>query len=261
MKFIDTHTHLFDEQFHEDIDKVILNAQNAQLEACFLPNVDEETISTMMHLAQKYPNFCYPMLGLHPCSVKENYEDILNKMYALFNEYSFWGVGETGLDYYWDKTFIKEQKEALSIQAEWAKEKKLPLILHTRDAMYDTIDVIKSCQEGNLKGIFHCFSGSYEQAKEIMKLGFLMGIGGVLTYKNSKLPETLSKIPLEYIVLETDSPYLSPVPFRGKRNEPAYIPLISQKLAEIYNCTIEKIAEVTTLNAKKLFGLSPIEPI
>ncbi len=256
MRFIDTHTHLFDEQFHQDIDIVIQNAQNAQLEVCFLPNVDEETILSMMKLAKKYPSFCYPMLGLHPCSVKENYEDVLKKMYVFFNEYTFWGIGETGLDYYWDRTYVKEQKEALVIQAEWAKEKKLPLILHTRDAMYETIEVIKNCQDGNLKGIFHCFSGSYEQAKEIMKLGFLMGIGGIVTYKNTKLPEILSKIPLDFIVLETDSPYLSPVPYRGKRNEPAYIPLIAQKLAEIYHCSIEKIADVTTFNAKKLFGFT-----
>lgn len=253
MYFIDTHTHLFDEQFHQDIDQVILNAQKAHVKACLLPNVDQETIQPMISLAQKYPNYCLPMIGLHPCSVNENFQEILNKIYLLLNKYKFWGIGETGLDYYWDKTYIKQQKIALQIQAEWAKEKNLPLILHTRDAMYDTIQIIKNCQNGKLKGIFHCFSGSYEQAKEIIKLGFYLGIGGVVTYKNTKLPETLSKIPLDYIVLETDSPYLSPVPYRGKRNESAYIPIIAQKLADIYQCSIEKIAEVTTTNAQNLF--------
>ncbi|GIV44739.1 MAG: TatD family hydrolase [Bacteroidia bacterium] len=255
MTFIDTHTHLFDEQFQKDIDIVIQNAKNANLKACFLPNVDEQTIPAMMSLAQKYPHFCYPMLGLHPCSVKENYQEVLDNMFALFQKYTFWGIGETGLDYYWDKTYIHQQKNALIIQAEWAKEKHLPLILHTRDAMYDTIQIIKSCQNGNLKGIFHCFSGSYEQAKEILKLGFLLGIGGVVTYKNTKLPETLSKIPLEFIVLETDAPYLSPVPYRGKRNESAYIPIIAQKLSEIYSLSVQEIAEITTHNAQKLFNL------
>lgn len=255
MTFIDTHTHLFDEQFFNDIDKIILDAKNANLEACFLPNVDQETVQAMLNLCHQYPNFCYPMIGLHPCSVKENYLTILKEFYTLLNQKVFWGIGETGLDYYWDKTYIKQQKEALKIQAEWALEKDLPLILHTRDAMYETIELIKTCQNGKLKGIFHCFSGSYEQAKEIMKLGFYMGIGGVVTYKNSKLPETLKKIPLDFLVLETDSPYLTPVPFRGKRNESSYLPIIAQKLAEIYDCSLEKIAEITTANAKKLFQL------
>ncbi len=256
ISFIDTHTHLFDEQFQNDVDVCIQNAKNQHLEACFLPNVDLETIHSMLELHQKYPNFCYPMLGLHPCSVKKNFLTVLDEMYKLFGIYTFWGVGETGLDYYWDKTFVQEQKEALIIQAEWAKNQNLPLILHTREAMYDTIELIKKCQNGKLKGIFHCFSGSYEQAKEIMKLGFYIGIGGVVTYKNTKLPDTLKKIPLDFIVLETDSPYLSPVPYRGKRNEPAYIPIIAQKLAEIYDCSLEKIAEITTVNARRLFQLN-----
>jgi TatD DNase family protein len=255
MKFIDTHSHLFDTQFQQDISQVIQNAKNASIKACFLPNVDQDTIQPMISLHENYPDFCFPMLGLHPCSVNHNFENVLNEMYKFFEKYTFWGIGETGLDYYWDKTFIKQQKEALMIQAEWAKIKNLPLILHTRDAMQDTIQLIKSCQNGNLKGIFHCFSGSYEQAKEIIKLGFYLGIGGVVTYKNTKLPETLKKISLDYVVLETDSPYLSPVPNRGKRNEPAYIPIIAQKLAEVYECSLEKIAEVTTSNAKRLFNL------
>jgi TatD DNase family protein len=253
MTFIDTHTHLFDEQFANDIHQIIQNAKNANVEACFLPNVDEATLPSMLSLHQQYPDYCFPMLGLHPCSVKENYQQILQNLYKLLGTHNFWGIGETGLDFYWDKTFIQEQKKSLIIQAEWAKEKNLPLILHTRDAMYETIEVIKTCQNGQLKGIFHCFSGSYEQAKEIMKLGFLIGIGGVVTYKNTKLTETLKKIPLDFIVLETDAPYLSPVPYRGKRNETAYIALVAQKLSEIYECSIDKIAEITTHNAKKLF--------
>jgi TatD DNase family protein len=194
------------------------------------------------------------MMALHPCSIKENYKDELAFVYKNLQKRKFAAIGETGLDFYWDKTFVTQQYESLHTQIEWALEYQLPVVLHTRNAMRETIDVINEYIPRGLKGIFHCFSGTIGEAKEIIKAGFLLGVGGVLTYKNSGLAEVIKEIDIDHLVLETDAPYLSPVPFRGKRNESSYLTYIAQKLADIKNISIEEVAAVTTANAEKVFG-------
>ena len=194
------------------------------------------------------------MAGLHPCSVKENYKEELSIVEKLLSERKFAAIGETGLDFYWDKTFVKEQYESLRIQAEWALQYNIPLVLHTRDAMQEAIDVIKSYNGRGLTGIFHCFSGTLKMQKILLIKIFYLGIGGVVTYKNSGLAEVVKDIDLDYIVLETDAPYLTPVPFRGKRNESSYLKYIAQKIADVKNISVEEVAERTTKNAEKIFG-------
>lgn len=254
MKYIDTHSHQYSRKFQSDRADSIARAQEV-LSHLFLPNIDLESIEAMNQLAADYPDFCFPMMGLHPCSVKEDWTEVLDKMEKEFANGKYYGVGETGLDYYWDKTFVAEQKDALRRQIEWAKDMDLPLILHCRESMDDVIELVTEGQDGRLKGIFHCFTGTPEQAQKIQDLGFLMGIGGVLTYKKSGLDEVVKDIPLESLVLETDSPYLPPVPHRGKRNESSYVPFIAKKLAEVLDVPMMKVAEVTSANALKVFGI------
>ena len=258
MLIIDTHTHIYLEDFDPDIEDAIQRAEKIGVKYFMLPNIDSTSIAQVKKLHAKFPASCFPMMGLHPCSVKENFKGELKiAEEELFNnsEIKYYGVGECGLDYYWDKTFILQQKEALHIQSKWAKDLNLPIILHTRDSMDDGIELIKGEQNGKLKGIFHCFGGTIEQAQQIIDLGFLMGIGGVLTYKKSGLDEVLKNIDLKYLVLETDAPYLTPVPFRGKRNEPAYLEYILTRLAEVKNCTKEEVAKITSENAMNLFRI------
>lgn len=253
---IDTHTHLFSKEFSEDIDLVIERAKENHVELMILPNIDIDSIQPLEILVQKYPNMCKTLWGLHPCSVDENYLTNLDIIKKKITEHPPIGIGECGIDLYWDKTFITEQKEALKIQANWAKEMKLPLIIHARDSFPEIFEVLDEVNDENLKGIFHCFTGGEEEANKVLSYGgFLLGIGGVVTYKNSHLPSLLPNIPLENIVLETDSPYLPPVPYRGKRNESSYIIYVAEKLCEIYRLPLAKIEEITTSNAKKLFNL------
>ena len=209
----------------------------------------------MLHLEAKHPQKCIAMMGLHPCSVNANYKDELQQVEEWFSKRNFVAVGEIGLDFYWDKTFVSEQTESFKTQIELAIKKNIPIVIHTRNAMQETINVVKEYSKQNVRGIFHCFSGSYESAKEIIKAGFYLGIGGVVTYKNAGLAEVLQKIDLKHIVLETDSPYLSPVPFRGKQNEPSYLKYIIEKVAEIKNISVEEVAEVTTKNGLQIFGI------
>lgn len=253
MKLIDSHTHLYVDEFNDDIDAVIERAQKEGVEKFFLPAIDSAETSAMHSLEEKYPGVIFAMAGLHPCSVKENYKEELLKIEKQLEQRQFAAIGETGLDFYWDTTFKEQQYASLHEQTKWAIHYKRPLILHTRNAMQETIDVIKSYKGQNLRGIFHCFSGSLENAQEIIALGFLLGIGGVLTYKNSGLDKVIENIALEHIVLETDAPYLSPVPFRGRRNEPAYLKFIAKKLAEIKQINVEEVARITTQNAESLF--------
>lgn len=253
MLFIDTHTHLYDDSFNEDIDEVISKSINAGVDKMLLPNCDIHTMEAMLHLSKKYPHNLYPMLGLHPCYVKEDYKDQLARIKELETHADYVAIGEIGLDYYWDKTFVQEQKDAFSIQINWAKEKNLPIVIHTRDSIDDGIEIVQSNQNGHLNGVFHCFSGNVEQAKKIVDVGFYLGIGGVVTFKNSNLRDVLKSVPLHRIVLETDSPYLAPVPYRGKRNESSYIPYIAQELNKVYDMSIQEIAMITTDNAMKLF--------
>ncbi len=252
--FTDTHTHLYDEQFDQDREAIIQKSLAAGVTKMYLPNCDQSTIAPMMDMVQKWPEHCFPMMGLHPCYVKEGYQKELDIVAAWLEKERFAAVGEIGLDYHWDTTFVAQQKEAFNIQMDWALQYKLPIVIHTRESMQDGIDMVRQKQDGNLKGIFHCFGGTVEEAKQITDLGFYVGIGGVVTFKKSGLNEVLQAVPMEYIVLETDAPYLAPVPYRGKRNESSYIPLIAEKIADIKQCSVAVVADVTTKNAAKLFG-------
>jgi len=255
MKYIDTHTHLFSKQFNNDRHEAVHRAIDAGVEKMLLPNIDVESIEEMYALCDSFKDNCLPMIGLHPSDVKADYETALAEIEAQFGKRDFIAIGETGLDYYWDTTFKEQQKKSLLLHIRWAKEKRLPIVLHTRNSFEDTLEMIKAEKDQNLTGIFHCFSGTKEDADKIMNVGFSMGIGGVLTFKNSGIAEVVAGIPIEYLVLETDSPYLAPVPYRGKRNESSYIPIIAQKLAEVKNMSIEEVAKITTENAKRLFNL------
>lgn len=254
MKLIDTHTHLYVAEFKDDIDEVMKRALDEGVEKFYLPAIDSAETNAMDELEKKFPNIVFAMAGLHPCSVKENYKEELSKIEQQLGERKFAAMGETGLDFYWDTSFTEQQYESLHTQTQWAIKYNLPLVLHTRNAMQETIDVIKSYKGQNLRGIFHCFSGNVENAKDITQMGFLLGIGGVLTYKNSGLDKVVEEIDLRHIVLETDSPYLSPTPFRGKRNESSYLKYIAAKLAEIKQISIEEVAAITTDNAEKIFS-------
>ncbi len=252
---IDTHCHLYVSEFDEDLETVIRNAEMEDVKKFYLPAIDSSFTERMNVLVAKYPNDCKPMVGLHPCSVKENFLVEIDHILEQLDKKNYAGIGETGLDFYWDKTFVTQQYQALEIQIELALQQNLPLILHTRNAMQETIEIIKKYKHTSLRGIFHCFSGSYEQAKEIIKTGFYLGIGGVLTYKNAGLPAVLERLDLQQIVLETDAPYLTPVPFRGKRNESSYLKYIAQKLADVKNISVEEVKIITTQNAEKIFGV------
>jgi TatD DNase family protein len=253
MKLIDTHTHLYVREFREDIDSVVERAINEGVEKFYLPAIDSSENDALLELEKKFPGKMYAMAGLHPCSVKENYKEELAAIEQQLSEREFAAIGETGLDFYWDTTFSKQQYESLHTQAKWAIQYKLPLVLHTRNAIQETIDVIKECKGTGLTGIFHCFSGALSDAKEIIDSGFLLGIGGVVTFKNSGLAEVIKDIDLKYLVLETDAPYLAPSPYRGKRNESSYLKYIVQKIAEIKDLTVEEVAAQTTKNADDIF--------
>lgn len=253
MKLIDTHTHLYVQEFREDINSVVERAINEGVEKFYLPAIDSSENAALLELEKKFPGKMYAMAGLHPCSVKENYKEELAAIEKQLSQREFVAIGETGLDFYWDTTFTKQQYESLHIQTEWAIQYKLPLVLHTRNAMQETIDVIKEYKGTGLRGIFHCFSGTLSNAKEIMDLGFLLGIGGVVTFKNSGLAAVIKNIDLKYIVLETDAPYLAPSPYRGKRNESSYLKYIAQKIAETKELTMEEVAAQTTKNANDIF--------
>lgn len=261
--FIDTHSHLYGEEFAEDIDDVLLRARNAGASRIFLPNVSAASLPPMCALAERYPGFLYPMIGLHPEDLTADWRDVLAGMERLLQQPShpFIAVGEVGLDYYWDRTLYAEQQEAFAIQVQWALRYHLPLMIHTRSAHREVVDVLRqsvgvaSSPEENLTGVFHCFGGSAEEAAELLQFsGFMLGIGGVLTFKKSSLPSVLKEVvPLSRIVLETDAPYLAPVPYRGKRNETAFLTAVIHRLADIYGVTDEEVAEVTTSNALRTF--------
>lgn len=255
MKLIDTHCHLYATEFDNDRAIVIDRAKKKGVIKFFLPAIDSSTHDAMIALEDKYPTECYAMMGLHPCSVNEKYNHELSIVEKWLSERKFCAVGEIGLDFYWDKTFIKEQYIAFEMQMSWALQYKIPIVIHTRNAMRETIETVKPFAAKGLKGIFHCFGGSYEEAREIIDMNFLLGIGGVLTYKNSGLIDVIKKIDLDDCVLETDAPYLTPVPFRGKRNESSYLEFIVQKFAEVKNLLPEEVASITTKNAEKIFGI------
>lgn len=254
MTLIDTHCHLYGEEFTADIEEVIERARKQGINQMYLPGIDSEAIPAMLALETRFPGVCIPMMGLHPCYVKENYRQELAIAEEWLNKRPFVAIGEIGLDFYWDKTFVKEQYEAFTLQMQWALEKKLPIVIHTRNAMTETIDAVKPFADKGLRGIFHCFSGNGEEAKTVVSMGFALGIGGVITYKKSGLAEALAEIAPEHLVLETDAPYLTPVPFRGKRNESSYLMYIIERLAEVKNLSVTELAAITTANAQKIFG-------
>ncbi len=253
MEFIDTHCHLYAEAFNDDIETVIARAENENVTKFYLPAIDSSTHNAMIALEEKYPGKCIAMMGLHPCSVNTTYEAELKIVEEWFAKKTFAAVGEIGLDFYWDKTYSEQQYTAFRQQIELALHYNLPIVIHTRKAMNETIKVIKEYKNKGLTGIFHCFTGSVEEAVAITNMGFYLGIGGVLTYKNAGLASTLEEIDMQHLVLETDAPYLTPVPFRGKRNESSYLKYVIDKLAEIKKCSREEIAAITSANANKLF--------
>jgi TatD DNase family protein len=253
MRLVDTHAHLYLNDFKEDMSAVVQKAMQNGIEKVYLPAIDNETHQDLLNLVDSNPDFFRPMMGVHPCSIKENYLEELAIARKWLDSRSDWSaVGEIGLDYHWDITFKEQQKEAFDTQVNWAIQMDLPVVIHSRKSTYDCVELLKP-YKGKVKGIFHCFSGSLEEAKEITKLGLLLGIGGVVTYKNSGLKDVLPEIGLEHLVLETDSPYLTPVPHRGKRNESAYVRFVADEIAYILGKSVSEVANVTTVNAETLF--------
>ncbi len=250
---IDTHAHLYLGEFDEDRDEMMERAFAVGIEQFYLPNIDSSSVERMLKMEAAYPGQCYPMMGLHPCSVGENYREELAIAERWLAERPFNAIGEVGIDLYWDTTYLQFQKIAFRTQIGWAKELSLPIVIHSRNSLDLIIDLLKQEKDDRLQGIFHCFTGSLQQAEEIMDLGFYMGIGGVLSFKNSGLAQTVAEIPIDRLVLETDAPYLAPTPHRGKRNESAYLKLIAEKLALVKNMPFEEVAAKTTENAKKIF--------
>lgn len=255
MTLIDTHCHLYAEEFAVSIEQIIQRAEEIGVKKFYLPAIDSTATEAMLALEQRFPGKCIAMMGLHPCYVKENYKEELGQVKDWLSKRKFSAVGEIGLDHYWDKTFAKEQEEAFRMQIEWSLEYNLPIVIHTRNAMQETINIVKEYAPRGARGIFHCFSGSLESAREIIKTGFYLGIGGVVTYPKAGLAEVLEHINLEHLVLETDAPYLTPVPFRGKRNESSYLKYVVEKIAAAKNVSVEEVAMATTANAEKIFGL------
>ncbi len=253
MNLIDTHAHIYSTKFDSDRDQVIDEIRAAGIERLYMPNVDVDTIDRMLDCEARYGDLCIPMMGLHPCDVKGDFENQLSVMEDWLSKRSFAAVGEIGTDLYWDKTTLEIQKEALNIQLGWAKTHALPVVLHCRESMDETIAIIEKAQDGSLSGIFHCFTGTLEQAKKITNLGFLLGIGGVSTYKNGGLDSVIPFVGLEHLVLETDAPYLAPVPHRGKRNTPAYLPAIAQRVGDLLQLPAGEVALATKANALNLF--------
>lgn len=252
VNIIDTHCHLYAEEFNDDRADAISRAIGQGVSKILLPNIDLDSIDGLHSLADDYPEICIPMMGLHPCYVKDDYQVVLNTIFDLFSKRKYCAVGEIGMDLYWDKTTKDWQIDAFIQQVEFAISQNLPLAIHSRNATYELIELLKPFK-GKVTGVFHCFSESEELANEIIKLNFLLGVGGVLTFKNAGLPAALEKVDLKHIILETDSPYLAPVPFRGKRNEPSYTRLVADKLAEVKGISAQEIYEVTTANAERVF--------
>lgn len=255
MVLTDTHTHLYYETDAAKRAALMQRCAENHVDRLFLPNVDAESVAKVFGLTSAYPDKCYPMLGLHPCSVKEGWEDELNAIINSKGSHNIYAIGEIGIDLYWDKTTLAAQVTAFKKQIAWAKELKLPIVIHCRDAFNEVFEVLEQEKDDDLRGIFHCFTGTLEQAEKVITLGFYLGIGGVLTYKNAGLDKILPQIDLRHIVLETDSPYLTPVPYRGKPNESSYLIYVAQKVAELHQISIEAVADITTQNSKLVFGV------
>ena len=253
MQFIDTHAHVYAEELTSDLDLIMKNAVAVGVNKIIMPAIDSTTLEAMLKVEQQFPEHCIAMMGLHPCYVKENYKEELKLVEDWIGKRKFIAIGEIGLDFYWDKTFTKEQHIVFETQMQWALDYSLPIVIHTRNAMGETIEAVKPFTKKGLHGIFHCFSGSKESAEQIIGMGFHLGLGGVLTYKNAGVAAAIKDIPMEWLVLETDAPYLAPTPFRGKRNESAYVVHTAEKIAEILELPLNELEEITTHNAMQVF--------
>lgn len=253
MFLIDSHIHLYLNDFKTDRDKLIQEAQNQNIKKFLLPNIDLSTIEGLMSLCEKHPKTCYAMIGLHPCSVDKNYKQMLIKLKKIMNSRSFIAIGEVGIDLHWDKTFIKEQRDAFRTQIHWSKEQKIPIVIHCRNSFKEIYTILKEEADDSLNGVFHCFGGNLEEAKKIIDLNFFIGIGGVLTFKNSGLDSVVQNIPLEKIILETDAPYLAPTPYRGKRNKPEFLTIIAKKLSELKKISMTELTNQVYINTQSLF--------
>lgn len=253
---IDTHAHIYANEFDHDRDEVIARSRQAGVEKILMPNIDLNSIEPMLATEKAYPDLCHSMMGLHPCYVDANVKQTLATVYSWFSRHSFVAVGEIGIDLYWDKTFKAEQEMAFLTQLNWAKELDLPVVIHTRDSLNETLALLKQAQDGSLRGVFHCFGGTLEEAKAINNLGFHLGLGGVSTFKNSGMDQVIPQLDLNYVILETDCPYLAPVPHRGKRNEPQLTHLICEKIAQLHSLTFDEVGNITTTNANSLFNLN-----
>lgn len=249
----DTHAHIYLNDFDADRDDILRNCKEQHIEKIYMPNVDHTSVDAMLEVEHRNPNHCVAMMGLHPCYVKKDFEKELYVVENWLSKRKFAAVGEIGTDLYWDKTFWEHQKEAFKLQVGWAKKYGLPVVIHCRESIDETIELLEPLADENLRGIFHCFSGNFSQATKIIAMGFYLGIGGVATFKNGGLDKVLPEIDLTSLVLETDSPYLAPVPHRGKRNSPEFIPLVAKKVSELKNISIHDVQEVTTKNALKIF--------
>jgi len=255
MILTDTHTHLYSEAFDEDRDKAVKSAIDKGIERFFIPAIDSTYTKAMFELRDAFPDKMYLMMGLHPTHVKENYLDELKHVEEMLAEHKFYAVGEIGIDLYWDTSFLKQQQEAFRFQIRVAKQYKLPIVIHCREAFDEIFEILEEEKGDNLFGIFHCFTGTLEQAHRAISYNMKLGIGGVVTFKNGKIDTFLNKIDVKHIVLETDAPYLAPVPYRGKRNESSYLINIVEKLSDIYSLSHEEIAIITTANSKEVFGV------
>lgn len=255
MKFADSHIHLYAAEYDPDRNEVIERALSSGVEIMMLPDIDSMSRSSMFSLAKERPSCCFPMAGLHPTSVKENYSDEISLLESALDKENVFAIGECGIDLYWDKTFAAEQEIVFRHQAELALKRELPLVIHSRKSLNELIRILQDYKGSGLRGVFHCFPGNAQEALLLGAMGFYIGIGGVLTFKNSGLQDVVKQLPLQHIVLETDGPYLAPAPYRGKRNEPAYIPLIAEKIAEIKSIHIADVAAATTQNVKVLFAV------
>lgn len=255
MIITDTHAHLYSEQFDEDRNVMVQRAIDLGVSRFFVPAIDSNYLDAMLALEKSFPDNIFLMMGLHPTHVNENVEEELTFVKKWLDTRTFYAVGEIGIDLYWDKTFLKQQQLAFKVQIKWAKEKNLPIVIHCRDAFDEIFEILEELKDEKLFGIFHCFTGNLEQAKKAISYNMKLGIGGVVTFKNGKIDQFLNDIPIEHIVLETDAPYLAPVPFRGKRNESSYITKVLDKLVDIYKLSPQEIAEITTQNSKNVFGI------
>ncbi len=252
--FVDSHSHIYSEEFSSDRDDVIARGSASGVSHIVLPNIDSSTITPLLDLADSKPELFIPLIGLHPTSVKEDFSKELEIMEYWLTKRKFAGIGEIGIDLYWDKTYINEQLEAFRIQISWAKKAAIPIVIHLRNSFQEVIGVIEQEKDDSLRGVFHSFGGTAEQAAQIIDLGFSIGIGGIVTFKNSGLDKVVPEIDLQHILLETDSPWLAPVPHRGKRNETAFITAVAAKIASLHRTTVEEVGRITTQNAKQLFG-------